>query len=341
MSTAPAYQPLRLAFVSTAHIHAKPFIEWTVAAADGRAVHAVWDDVPERGRRHAALAGARFEPDLAALVRDPAVDGFVICAENTRHLPLLRLVLTAGKPVLCEKPLVTTGAEAREVAALLRANPATLFCGYFLPFSAELGAAGAMLARGEFGRVTRIRIRNSHGGAYARLFDAPDLRWFTEPALSGGGAFMDVGAHAVHLARTLFGPVTEVWAEIGNHTGIYPACDDYGIAHLRFASSVLGTIEASWTQTGGENGLEIIGAKKSLWQVGRDYVTGRHGQGDPQPLAPGTGRPAQIDRLVAAIRGELTAAELQSDLTACLDSVAIMEACYASAKSGRWTRVTT
>ena len=64
MSTAPAYQPLRLAFVSTAHIHAKPFIEWTVAAADGRAVHAVWDDVPERGRRHAALAGARFEPDL-------------------------------------------------------------------------------------------------------------------------------------------------------------------------------------------------------------------------------------------------------------------------------------
>jgi len=339
MSQVPSVKPVRLAFVSTAHIHAKHFIEWTAAATDGRCVQAVWDDLPERGRRHAALAGARFEPDLAALVRDPAVDGFVICAENTRHLPLLRRVLTAGKPVLCEKPLVTTGAEAREVAALLRSNPAKLFCGYFLPFSAELGAVGAMLANDGFGRITRIRIRNSHGGAYARLFDAPDLRWFTEPALSGGGAFMDVGAHAVHLARTLFGPVTEVWAEIGNHTGIYPACDDYGIAHLRFASGVLGTIEAAWTQTGAENGLEIIGAEKLLWQVGRDYVTGRHGQGEPQPLVPGKSRPAQIDRLVAAIRGELTPAELQSDLTACLDSVAIMEACYVSAKSGRWTRI--
>jgi predicted dehydrogenase len=329
----------RLAFVSTAHIHAKPFIEGIARADDGRVVHAVWDEVSERGRRHAALAGAPFEPDLDALVRDPAVDGFVICAENTRHLPLLRKVLAAGKPVMSEKPLVTTSAEAGELAALLRANPVPLFCGYFLPFSAELDAAGAMLARGEFGRVTRIRICNSHGGAYARLFDSPDLRWFTEPALSGGGAFMDVGAHAVHLARTLFGPVTEAWAEIGNHTGIYPACDDYGIAHLRFASGVFGTIEASWTQTGGENGLEIIGAEKSLWQVGRDYVTGRHGQGDPQPLVSGKSRPAQIDRLVAAIRGELTPTELQSDLAACLDSVAIMEACYASAKSGRWTRV--
>lgn len=329
----------RLAFVSTAHIHARPFIEWTRDATDGRVVHAVWDDVPERGRRHAALAHARFEPDLDGLLRDPAIDGFVICAENTRHLGLLRKILATGKPVMCEKPLATTVADAREIVALLRAHPAALCCGYFLPFSSELRAASAMLARGEFGQVTQIRIRNSHGGAYARLFDSPDLRWFTEPALAGGGAFMDVGAHAVHLARTLFGPVTDVWAEIGNHSGIYPTCDDHGIAHLRFASGVLGTLEASWTETGGENGLEIVGAEKSLWKAGKAYVTGFHGRGEPQPLVSAEKRPAQIDRLVAMIRGELTTEELQADLAACVDAVAIMEACYASAQSGRWTKV--
>ncbi len=329
----------RLAFVSTAHIHARPFLEWTRDAKDRRLVHAVWDDQPERGRRHAQLAKARFEPDLDTLLSDAAVDGFVICAENTRHLALLREVLATGKPVLCEKPLATTVADAREIVALLQSNAARLCCGYFLPFTSDLRAAAAMLARGEFGHVTQIRIRNSHGGAYARLFDSPDLRWFTEPALAGGGAFMDVGSHAVHLARTLFGPVTDVWAEIGNHSGIYPTCDDFGIAHLRFASGALGTLEASWTETGGENALEIVGAEKSLWKAGKAYVTGFHGRGEPQPLVPAEERPAQIDRLVAMIRGELTDAERKSDFAACVDAVAIMEACYASAKSGRWTKV--
>lgn len=331
---------MRLAFVSTAHIHTRPFLEGIARARDGRVVHAVWDEVPARGARHAALAHARFEPNLAELLRDPAVDGFVVCAENTRHLALLEAALATGRPVLCEKPLVTTVADARRLKALLARHPGRLCCGYFLPFSPEYRAVAALLAHGAFGSVTRITLRNSHAGAYGRLFDSPDLKWFTDPALAGGGAFMDVGAHAVHAARTLFGPVKEVWADLGNHSGIYPTCDDYGLAHLRFANGVLGTLEAAWTQTGGENGLEIIGSRKSLWQVGCSYVIGRHGAGEPEPLVPApSGHPAQVDRLVAMIRGELTREEIDVDLAACLDEVAIMEACYRAAREGRWTAV--
>jgi predicted dehydrogenase len=194
----------------------------------------------------------------------------------------------------------------------------------------------AQLAARRFGAVTHFRLRNSHGGAYARLFDAPDLAWFTDPALAGGGAFMDVGSHAVHLARVLFGPVTEVWAQIGNATGIYPGCDDGGVAHLRFASGVRGTIFAGWTETGGENGLEIAGSERSLWRAGGAYVTGGHGRIEPEPLPPAPPRPLQIDRLVAAARGALPPAELAADLEASLDAVAIMAACDASARHGTW-----
>src|SRR5690606_41736858 len=48
----------------------------------------------------------------------------------------------------------------------------------------------------------------------------------------------------------------EIWADIGNESGIYPACDDFGVAHLRFASGIKGSVEAGWTQTGGRTGLE-------------------------------------------------------------------------------------
>jgi len=149
---------------------------------------------------------------------------------------------------------------------------------------------------------------------------------------------MDMGTHAVHLLRTLFGPVTEVWANIGNEAGVYPEVDDFGIAHLKFACGILGTTEAAWTQTGGIGGLEIVGSEKALWNDGKEYVTGSANQ-EPVPLTPMPARPARIDRLVATIVGQVTTDELRADLAAAIDAVTIMEAAYESSRTGRWVKV--
>ena len=329
---------MNIAILSTAHIHTKSFLDNLAKAADGRRAYAIWDDVADRGQRYATQYGAPFQPSLKKLLRDRAVDGFLICAENTRHLPLLRKALPVGKPVFCEKPLCTTEADARRVLALLRKRPCTLFCGYFQPFSGVMQAAARMIGDNAFGKITRVRFRNAHNAAYGRWFDSPDLQWFHNPALAGGGAFMDMGTHAIHLLRSLFGPVTEVWAEIRNEAGVYPAVDDFGVAHLRFASGVLGTVEAAWTQTGGIGGLEIGGSEKALWNNGTEYVVGDP-KADAVPLAPLPERPTRVDRLVATIRGELTDAELAADFAAIVDSVAIMAAAYKSARTGKWTKV--
>jgi predicted dehydrogenase len=329
----------RIAIVSTAHIHTRSYLENLASGADGRCVHAIWDDVTARGQRYAAEFATRFAPDLDALLADPAVNGFIICAENTRHLPLLRKTLPTGKPVFCEKPLTTTVTDAREVLALLQAHPrARLHCGYFQPFTGAMQTAAALLRDNALGRVTRCRFRNAHHAAYGRWFDKPDLQWFHEPDRAGGGAFMDLGTHAIHLLRTLFGPVTEVWASIRNESGIYPAVDDFGVAHLRFASGVLGTVEAAWTQTGGVTGLEVVGSEKTLWHNGTQYVVAPPRQ-PPTPLTPLPEQPRGVDRLVATILGQISADQLQTDLAAALDAVAIMEAAYQSSRTGHWTTV--
>jgi predicted dehydrogenase len=329
-----------IAVVSTAHIHTKSFLENLAQGADGRKAYAIWDDVPERGQKYAEQFGAQFVPKLGDLLRDKAVDGFLICAENTRHWALLRRVLPIGKPVLCEKPLCTTVHEARKAAALLHKHPTKLICGYFQPFSGTMQAAAKMLAEKALGAVTTARYRNAHHAAYGRWFDKPDLLWFTIPGLSGGGAMMDMGTHAVHLLRTLLGPVTEVWADVRNMTGIYVAVDDFGIAHLKFASGVMGTVEAAWIQTGGLGGLEICGAQKAIWNTGKEYVVGTPGE-EPVPLAPLPERPTRIDRLIAVILGQVSDQELADDLAAILDSVLIMVAIYKSSKSGVWEKVKT
>jgi len=328
-----------LAFLSTAHIHTKSFIENVLSAADGRRIVAVWDDQATRGRHYAQMAGAPFVADLAAVLADEAVDGFVICAENTRHLDLLAAALPVGKPVFCEKPLVTTRADLAPLQALVATHATPLLAGYFKPFAAEMRTIAGLIAEGAFGPITRVRYRNAHHAAYGRWFDAPELAWFHDPALSGGGAFMDMGTHALHLLGTLLGAADEVWAHVANHSGEYPACDDYGIAHLRLPGGVLGTVEAAWTQTGGLGGLEIVGAKQSLWQTPDGYVMGAPRETPVRLEVTAVAAPTRMDRLVAVIRGEIAAAELQRDLTNCLETVAVMAAAYESAASGQWTKV--
>ena len=97
-------------------------------------------------------------------------------------------------------------------------------------------------------------------------------------------------------------------------------------------------MEAAWTQTGGIGGLEITGSENTLWNTGSGYVIGGS-DAKPQPVEPVEGRPTRVDRLVAAIRGEIPADELASDLAAIQDAVALMEAAYRSSASGVWEPV--
>jgi hypothetical protein len=56
-------------------------------------------------------------------------------------------------------------------------------------------------------------------------------------------------------------------------------------------------------------------------------------------VAAGEASPTCVDRLVAAVEGDLTAEELAADLRCAADAVAIMEACYESSRIGGWVDV--
>mgnify|MGYP000973319925 CR=1 FL=1 len=330
-----------IAILSTAHIHTKGFLDNIAKANDGRVAYRIWDDVPARGKKYADTYGSIFEKDLAKVIKAPAVDGFLICAENPRHLPLLKKVLPLGKPVFCEKPLVTTEAELKQVQQLIARHKKTvLFCGYFQPFGGQMRAIKQMIREGKLGKITHVRFRNAHHAAYGHWFDNPDLQWFVKPKLSGGGALMDMGAHAVHLLAHLCGPAKKAWGVVANRSGIYKTVDDHGISQIEFASGVLGTVEAAWIHQGGPGGLEIHGSEGAIWNQGGTYVFGRPGPGgEPQPIAALDPVPDRVDRLVAAIRGQIPAVELAEDLAACQMAAATMAATYKAAKTGKWAPV--
>ncbi len=87
-----------------------------------------------------------------------AIDAVYVASPNDAHRPLVEAAAAAGIPVLCEKPMATTLADARAmVAACERAGVpyATAFDQRFHPAHQHLAAAGRPA---RLGTVTAIRI---------------------------------------------------------------------------------------------------------------------------------------------------------------------------------------
>lgn len=84
-----------------------------VAAAQ---VVALSDVDAARMQQVAAACGAIHTfTDAQALINHPDVEAVLIAAPDRFHAALTRACLDAGKPVLCEKPLALTAAEAQEI----------------------------------------------------------------------------------------------------------------------------------------------------------------------------------------------------------------------------------
>ena len=324
---------MKLALLSGAHSHTTGYLKEIRENPDLELV-AVWDDMASRGKHIAEEMGCTFVPKLDDVFAC-GLDATVVCADNANHRPLVEASCRAGVDVFCEKPMAIKLGDADAMLAAIRESGVLAVFGYFQPFSGMAMAARKLLADGTLGEVTQVRYRNSHHAAYGHWFDSEERRWFTQPEKAGGGAMLDMGTHAVHFVRTLFGPVKSVSATIANKSGVYPDVDDFGIALLDFESGATGIIEASWVFTAGPRGLEAVGRGGRLAMDGAiEFTPFTDKAGETVALAEEPAEPTRLARLVALKRGELERAAAEADLVCCRDAVAIMTAAYLAAKTG-------
>jgi predicted dehydrogenase len=78
---------------------------------------------------------------------DPSVDAVVIATPIPTHAPLAIAALAAGKHVFVEKPLATSGFEARRVVEAAEASGRTLFVGHTFLYDAAFEALHGLAER--------------------------------------------------------------------------------------------------------------------------------------------------------------------------------------------------
>jgi predicted dehydrogenase len=223
-------------------------------------------------RRETAVAFAeehgipRVTTDWETLAAAPDVDAGIVATPNALHAPQTIALLRAGKHVMVEKPMATTVAESDAMIDASRASGASLMVAHCWRFRDEVIAVRDRIATGELGEIVKTRGYGVHAGW------GPS-GWFTEPALAGGGALLDMGVHAIDTARFLLGdpePI-RVCAVVGTRYGRDRyVVDDDGILLISWSNGTNSVVESGWWQPhlgGLEADTEVYGtnAYTRIW----------------------------------------------------------------------------
>ncbi|MBW1603153.1 Gfo/Idh/MocA family oxidoreductase [Streptomyces sp. JJ66] len=181
-----------------------------ITATPGLALELVVTSSAERARQAmTAYPGVRICGDADALfARADALDLLVVASPNRTHVALAERALRAGLPVVVDKPLAATAAEAEQLAALAEERGLVLSVFHNRRWDNDFLTLCGLLERGELGRVYRFESR------FERWRPKPKGGW-RESGDPGelGGLLYDLGSHVVDQALALFGPAATVYAE--------------------------------------------------------------------------------------------------------------------------------
>ncbi|MFD7527489.1 Gfo/Idh/MocA family oxidoreductase [Streptomyces sp. NPDC059849] len=192
------------------------------------------------------------------------LDLIVIASPNKTHVPIATAALEAGLPVVVDKPVAGTAAEARGLAALAEERGLLLSVFQNRRWDNDFLTLARLLADGALGDVQRFesrfeRWRPQPKGGWRESGDPQEI----------GGLLYDLGSHVVDQALTLFGPAALVYAESDVRRPGAAADDDTFIAitHVNGVRSHL-YVSATTAQLGPR--FRVLGRSAGYVKYGLD-----------------------------------------------------------------------
>jgi UDP-N-acetylglucosamine 3-dehydrogenase len=221
----------------------------------------VIDADPERARRAAERHNfPRWSTDLAELVRH--ADLAIVLVPNGLHSSVSCELLAQGIHVLCEKPMARNVDECLAMIDAARRGNAHLCVGHNRRFQQHIKLAKQLLGKELIGEVVNVQAEEGSTS------DWPRSSAYFDPALSGGGALLDVGIHSIDLIRWFAGEFDQIEYQ---GTGTATTVESDATLHFSLANGAKGTVVASRTRNLAQK-LTLVGAEGFL-EVGLWYPT--------------------------------------------------------------------
>ena len=261
---------LRIGIVGTGFIapfHFHGFRPWPDAEIVGLCTHS------NREKLQRMCAEWRIRPydSFEQMVQDPAVDALVLGSINTEHFSQIMTAQELRKPVLVEKPVVTTLKELDLIRASVARTGVPVVPAHNFIYRGAVKAGREVMHNGVLGQIVYGSFSSNHliSGDHAK-------GWRAKLALGSGGALMDSGHHQVYQSIGFMGVPVALHAFKSRLVLTGMEGEDVAHIQVQYASGAVGTIFQSWTNNNGEpvDGIRIVGTKGSLQITDALYVNG-------------------------------------------------------------------
>jgi predicted dehydrogenase len=305
-------------------------IRWGILATGGIAARFVEDlkllpdaEVAAVGSRTAAAAEAfatqhgipRAHGSWQALAEDPDVDVVYVATPHSAHHAATTLCLTAGKPVLCEKPFTLDAPSTQDLISLARARRLFLMEAMWMRTNPVIRRIVELVNDGAIGEPRHVTADFGVSGPFptGHRMRAPEL---------GGGALLDLGVYPVTFAHLFLGPPHRVaaWASLlpegtDENTGIALGHRDGAVATLHCGLN--GTTGQCATITGTTGRIEV----HRMFFCPSSFTLVRDGSAEEIGLdIRGNGMGYEAEEVMRCLRAGLT----ESPLIPHADTLAVM-----------------
>jgi predicted dehydrogenase len=193
-----------------------------------------------------ALPDTVFYPSLSEALQKKQPDLVMVFNAPSEHLAVIETCMPLHIPVMVEKPLCFSTADAIRIKTLSRKYHTKVFTNYpslwYSSFTALLDK------RKEAGSITKMEMHGGHRGPAEIGCSKDFLNWLTDPVKNGGGALIDFGCYGASIMTELMDgqlPLSVYATTRQLKPVVYPKVDDDATIVLEYKSAT-GIIEASW-----------------------------------------------------------------------------------------------
>lgn len=217
-------------------------------------------------RRNGALARdyaerhgvPRWYDDADALIDDPDVDAVYVATPPSTHKPYTLRVARAGKPVYVEKPMALDYAECLAMIDACRTAAVPLFVAHYRRALPRFLKIKELIDDRAIGDVRFVSI-TFYQRPSERDRQRDQLPWRVDPAIAGGGHFVDLAPHMLDFLDFALGPIAEVRGFASNQAKLY-AAEDIVSAAFTFESGVQGVGTWCFTADDKRDHTAIVGS---------------------------------------------------------------------------------
>ncbi|WP_136637743.1 Gfo/Idh/MocA family protein [Pseudooceanicola onchidii] len=331
--------PVKIALVGLGWWGQKMLSVLEAAPGDIRVVRAVEPNA-DGVRDLCAAKGVALSTDYADALNDPQVEAVVLATPHSMHTRQIAEAVTAGKHIFCEKPLALTAEEAARSVALCADAGLVLGMGHERRFEPPVAEMLALADAGDLGRIHQIEANFSHD----KFVTIDRDNWRVKATEAPAGGMTATGIHLLDLSVRLLGRAESVLCICEQLSSDLPQGDTVA-AYVKFTGGGTSYVSASlanpfmsrFTVYGSKGWIDI--RDKAHVEAPDGWVVTRAMAGGPiETEEIGKAEPVK-DNLVAFARAVRGQADYPITGEHLVNNIALLEAIFASARSGQIEKV--